>query len=71
MRARAKRTDNGKTVEGSYLAPDRISWIRYDEERMEFEYPTATIDPSTLEYQIGSEWYTMDELEQIVNTSID
>lgn len=50
---RGKRVDTGEWVEGSYLAPDRISWIRYDEERMEFEYPTVKVNPATVGQYTG------------------
>jgi len=53
IKFRGKRIDNGEWVYGSYLAPNRISWIRYDEESMEFKYPTAQIDPSTVGQYTG------------------
>ena len=65
IQAKAERADGKGEVIGSYLAPDRISWIRYDIEEERFEYPTAEIKPETIRYQINGEWYSVEEIESM------
>lgn len=74
MKARAKRIDNGEYVEGYYFPSIQGHFI--DESGSIEGNKITTVDypkisPSTLEYQIGGKWYTMEELEQAVSTSID
>ena len=62
MIARAETLD-GKIVEGYYMSPNKYqTFIReFCANSMVYQ-----VDDKTVEYKIGDEWYSMDELTNIV-----
>ena len=64
MKARAK-TLNGDVVEGySIYDLHMYSTINVAKTGVLEMIQISTIDPTTLEYQIGGKWYSMKELER-------
>lgn len=71
MLARAKTTDN-KIREGYYIFSDKHEdeWGKYDSMHWMIgnnkEQSNYVIDPKTVEYKIGNEWFTLSRLEKII-----
>ena len=59
-RFKAKRIDNGEWIDGYVSQAELGMTIRVTDHTL--PYNAKYVDPSTLQQEIGGEWYTMDEL---------